>query len=259
MDFAIRAFKEYVEQFDKNNANINSKIEHTFRVVDLAKELAAKMNLNKEDTELIMIIALLHDIGRFYQVKLHDSFSDFIFDHAAYGVEYLFNEGHIKDYVITRDNDEIIKNAIYYHSRYTADIPQFDERTTMFVNLIRDLDKIDIYYVVYLKGHPIFSKNEISPSYLEDILNKRLIKRISNEKKTDGFITLCGFIYDFNYKDSVKLLKEKKYLDLWFSKVKVLDNKELFLKLKQDVYDEMNERLINREDEVIRKLGVRKC
>ena len=88
---------------------------------------------------------------------------------------------------------------------------------------------------------------------------KRLIKRISNEKKTDGFITLCGFIYDFNYKDSVKLLKEKKYLDLWFSKVKVLDNKELFLKLKQDVYDEMNERLINREDEVIRKLGVRKC
>ena len=198
-----------------------------------------KLNFNEEDTELLMIIALLHDIGRFYQLKLHDSFSDFLFDHATYGVKYLFDEGHIKDFVTNRNNDEIIKNAIYYHNRYTTDIPKFDERTTMFANLIRDIDKIDIYYVAYLKDNPVFSKNDISPSYLEDILNKRLVKKINEEKNTDSFICLCGYIYDFNYKESVKILKEKGYLDLYFSKVKVLDNEDLFLEIKQNVYNEM--------------------
>ncbi len=239
MDYAIKAFEKYIEPFDKNNLNINSKIEHTFRVVELAKELAKRLNLNKADTELLMIIALLHDIGRFYQLKLHNSFSDFLFDHATYGVKYLFDEGHIKDFVIARDNDEIIKNAIYYHNRYTTDIPKFDKRNKMFIDLIRDLDKMDIYYVVYLKDQPVFSKNEISSSYLEDILNKKLVRKISEEKKSDNFIILCGYIYDFNYQDSVKLLKEKKYLDLFFSKVKILDNEDLFLKIKQNVYNEM--------------------
>ena len=243
MDDAIKSFEKYLEQFDQNNLNINFKIKHTYRVVALAKEVAKRLNLTKEDSDLLMIIGLLHDIGRFYQLKLHDSFSDFLFDHATYGVKYLFDEGHIKDFVSNDNNNEIIKNAIYYHNRYTTEIPKFDERTMMFVNLIRDIDKIDIYYVIYLKGNPIFSKDEISPSYLEDFFSKRLVKKIENEKKTDNFMTLCGFIYDFNYIESLELLKEKGYLDLFFSKVKVLDNEDLFLEIKQNVYNEMNKRL----------------
>ena len=243
MDNAIKSFDKYLEQFDKDNPNINFKIKHTYRVVDLAKELAKRLGLNREDRNLLMIIGLLHDIGRFYQLTLHDSFSDFLFDHATYGVKYLFDEGHIKDFVNNDDNNEIIKNAIYYHNRYITEIPKFDERTTMFVNLLRDIDKIDIYYVVYLKSNLIFSKNEISPSYLEDFLNKKLVKKIENEKKTDNFVALCGFIYDFNYIESMELLKEKRYLDLLFSKVKVLDNEDLFLEMKQNVYNEMTRRL----------------
>ena len=243
MDKAIKTFEKYLEQFNRDNPNINFKIKHTYRVVALAKEMAKRLNLNEEDKELIMLIGLLHDIGRFYQLKLNDSFSDFLFDHATYGVKYLFDEGHIKDFVSNDNNNEIIKNAIYYHNRYTTEIPKFDERTKMFADLIRDIDKIDIYYVVYLKNNTIFSKDEISSSYLDDFFNKKLVRKIPEEKKSDNLVGLCGFIYDFNYVESLELLKEKGYLDLLFSSVKVLDNKDLFLEIKQNVYNEMNRRL----------------
>ncbi len=37
------------------------------------------------------MIALLHDIGRFEQLKRFDSFLPDTMDHAAYGVKILFN------------------------------------------------------------------------------------------------------------------------------------------------------------------------
>ena len=242
MEQALNAFKKYVDEFDKKNPNIALKIAHTYRVVELALELSKRLDLNEQDTNLLMLIGLLHDIGRFYQVQLHDSYSDFLFDHATYGVKYLFEEGHIRDFITDDTNDEIIKNAIYYHNRHTDVIPKFNDRMMMFVKLIRDIDKIDIYFAAYLKAKTIFSRSEITASCLEEFKNKKLVHKIADEKKSDNFICLCAFIYDFNYCESVEIL-EKGYVDMYFSNVKVLDNADLFEEIKQSVLTKMNEYL----------------
>ena len=48
------------------------------------------MHLNEEDQQLAELIALLHDIGRFQQLRLYNSFSPDTMDHAAFGVQLLF-------------------------------------------------------------------------------------------------------------------------------------------------------------------------
>ena len=241
MNKALINFNKYVGEFDLNNSKVLKKICHTYRVVELANELSDKLNLLEEDKELLLKIALLHDIGRFYQVKANNSFSDFKFDHGGYGVKYLFNEGHIREYNDNEKNDEIIKNAIYFHNKHTDDIPIFDDYTKMFVDLMRDIDKIDIFYMASLLSPFVLQKDKILPSYLNDFRNQKLVRRLPQETKSDNFIVLCGFIYDFNYPESIVLLQEKGYLDMLFANIEVDENSiDLFNEIKNNVYDKLN-------------------
>ena len=66
------------------------------------------MHLSAEDTDLARLIALLHDIGRFEQLKRYDSFEPGTMDHAAYGVKVLFDEGMIRRFLPDDKWDSII-------------------------------------------------------------------------------------------------------------------------------------------------------
>jgi len=65
----ITAFNEYIGKYDMNNINIKLKYLHTLEVVKIWDQLATILSLDKESKELAKLIGLLHDIGRFEQVK----------------------------------------------------------------------------------------------------------------------------------------------------------------------------------------------
>ena len=87
---AKQFFEEYLDGYDRENDKVKLKIIHTYGVVEQSRNLAERLMLSEEDTSLAMIIALLHDIGRFEQLKRYDSFEPATMDHAAYGVKVLF-------------------------------------------------------------------------------------------------------------------------------------------------------------------------
>ena len=66
---AQQEFESYLNGYDRENDRIKLKIIHTYGVVKQAEELAGRMHLSAEDTDLARLIALLHDIGRFEQLK----------------------------------------------------------------------------------------------------------------------------------------------------------------------------------------------
>ena len=82
---ARAAFEEYLKEYDRDDDKIRLKIVHTYCVVDCVENIARRMGLPREDRELGMLIGLLHDIGRFEQIKRYDSFMPDTMDHAAYG------------------------------------------------------------------------------------------------------------------------------------------------------------------------------
>ena len=89
---ARRAFEEYLNEYDRDDEKIKLKIVHTYGVVACAEAIGKRMGLSGEDMELAKIIALLHDIGRFEQIRKYDSFQPDTMDHAAYGVEIIWGK-----------------------------------------------------------------------------------------------------------------------------------------------------------------------
>ena len=69
-------FEEYVSNYDANNERIKLKIEHIKRVASNSKIIAHNLNLTDEQNNLAIAIGFFHDIGRFEQVRIANTFSD---------------------------------------------------------------------------------------------------------------------------------------------------------------------------------------
>lgn len=145
IDFKVakQAFESYLDEYDREDDKIQLKIVHTYCVVDAAEEIATRMHLREEDVQLAKIIGLLHDIGRFEQIKRFHSFEPGTMDHAMYGADLLFGpEQMIRRFVTDPSFDQLICVAIAKHSDFKLEGIE-DERTLLHARLIRDADKLD--------------------------------------------------------------------------------------------------------------------
>lgn len=221
MDFktAKRHFEEYLNDYDRTDDKVKLKITHTYGVVKQASDIAKRMQLNQEDTDLAMLIALLHDIGRFEQLKRFDSFEPGTFDHAAYGAEILFQEGMIRRFTEETAWDDIIHTAIALHSEYALpDIP--DERTLLHARLIRDADKLDNCRVKLADRLETFmgatgediGRQEISPHILQCIFQNRCIRSEDRITKMDYWLSYIAYFFDIYFKESIAIILEQDYL-----------------------------------------------
>ena len=145
IDFKVakQSFESYLDEYDREDDKIQLKIVHTYCVVDAAEEIATRMHLREEDVQLAKIIGLLHDIGRFEQIKRFHSFEPGTMDHAMYGADLLFGpEQMIRRFVTDPSFDQLICVAIAKHSDFKLEGIE-DERTLLHARLIRDADKLD--------------------------------------------------------------------------------------------------------------------
>ena len=228
---------KYVNNFNLNNPDIMLKYNHSLRVKELAIKYSKLLNFNEEDVNLASIIGLLHDIGRFEQLQVYNSYDDKKIDHADYGVDLLFNKGLIKKFAININDYEIIKLAIKYHNK--ENIPKInDERILKHIRLIRDIDKIDIIYLLgYLKKEKSIGLNEkISAEIINDIMSHKLAKYKYAKNKND--IIACHFAYGFDIYNDICLSEFKDNLYYYYLQI---NNKQF-----EKIYDEVNNYLEKR-------------
>ena len=222
MDFtkASHAFQEYLKDYDQNNDKVRLKIVHTYGVVKQAEEVCRRRNLDQETTSLAKIIALLHDIGRFEQLKRFDSFEPATMDHAAYGVQILFEEGMIRRFMPDHQWDEIIRTAIAKHSDFILEGIS-DPCTLFHARLIRDADKLDNFRVkleddlitfMGLPGDKIGAL-EISPKVYEAVFRSSTILSADRITKMDYWVSYLVHIFDLNFKESMDIVAENNYIE----------------------------------------------
>ena len=106
---ARNEFEKYLDGYDRTDDKIKLKIIHTYGVAEQSEKVARRMGLSEEDVTLARIIALLHDIGRFEQLKQFHSWDASVMDHAAYGVHVLFDEGLIRRFIDEDTWDAMIR------------------------------------------------------------------------------------------------------------------------------------------------------
>lgn len=224
------AFDNYYGLYKNSLKDIDRKYGHCLKVSELMKELAKRLGLSKEDIVLATIIGLLHDLGRFEQLKQTASFKDKAFDHAEYAVTYLFELGHIKEFLNTREYDAIIMNAIKYHNKYV--IPDdLDERTKLFCNMIRDMDKTDIFYQCAVCYNYVYD-GDVTKEVQEEFDKGICVHLDKMKTKSDEVLQAMALLTDYNFDESFDILVETDNFGLWASSIDVSkDQEENFRKL----------------------------
>lgn len=232
-------FVTYAKQYEAIDKRVMQKMRHSFEVASLAEKLASSLYWKEEEIILAKVIGLLHDIGRFEQLKRIKSFDDTLFDHADYAIDYLFKKNmHIKDFIGTRVYDDIIRCAIYYHNK--LEIPKKDPITNKFMRLIRDCDKIGIYYALATNYDLVFD-GKLTSGVLELFESGKMIPNELCHTKSDSIIRTLAFLNDFNYEESFDLLQETDYLGIYLGSIEIKENQEeLWNQIKRKVYEKLD-------------------
>ena len=95
------AFASYVRNYNPEDEKVKLKIVHTYKVAELCRKIAESLSLAPEDVEFAWLLGMLHDVGRFEQLRRYNTFSDAdSIDHALFGADLLFGEEQlIRDYL----------------------------------------------------------------------------------------------------------------------------------------------------------------
>ena len=222
---AKKGFDEYVTNYDSTVGRIKLKIEHIKRVAENIKNIALEQGLDSEQIKLAEIIGLLHDIGRFEQVRLYDTFSDKIsVNHGEYGVKVLFKDGLINKFKLSEKDKEIVKLAILNHNRDKIQ-EGLDDEQLLYAKMIRDADKLDIYYTMCKYDfkdtfwYPDFDCEEISDLIMNEFKNDKKVNYADIKNNADVIVIFYAYVYDLYFETTKNILKEKNYLEKFTEKV----------------------------------------
>lgn len=241
----IDEFNKYVSNYDLNNVDIKLKYDHSMRVMELMGKYASLLNYSEDDNELAKVIGLLHDIGRFEQLKVYKTYVDSkSVDHADYSVVQLFDKNEIELFTKKEDWYPVIRFAIQNHNKLV--IPECsDLRVLRMTKLIRDIDKLDIMYLlgVLKELNKKIDKNiEITPEVKDCIFKHESIDNNIVKNYNDRLVVQFAFVFDI-YNDIV--LKEyKEYFKCYYEQ---LEDDGRFKEIYEEVIKYIDERIDNYE------------
>lgn len=218
---AKSVFNNFVQQFDTSDPKIALKIRHTYGVMEACDYLAKSMNLSAEDHQLALLIGLLHDIGRFEQLTRFNSYDDTLLPHAEAGLDVLFTQGLIRDFIDVDTYDDIIYYAIKNHSIYAID-PVLSGQALLHAQIIRDADKLDNFRVKTEDSisamldvtEEELGKEAVTDAIFDCFASHKLILKRDRKTHMDMWISYLAFIYDFNFPASFQYVLENDYINL---------------------------------------------
>lgn len=241
----INTFAEYVRNYDPSDEKIKLKIDHTYRVAGMCQRIAESLGLSEPDVDIAWLLGMLHDIGRFEQIRRFGTFNDAqSVDHAEFGADLLFKEGLIRKFAegyyeeceLARSGNEeaeqIIKNnehhnkdtgllelAIRQHNKYRVK-EDLTERQRMFCDILRDADKVDIFKVnadipmeiIYDVTTEELKSGVISKEVLESFYKRETVLKSVRKSAVDHIVGHISLLFELVYKESYRQAKEQGYV-----------------------------------------------
>lgn len=233
---ARETFKKYISNYNIKDPKIELKVIHMYHVANNSAKISKMMGLSEKEQKLAELIGLLHDIGRFEQIKQYNTFADSkSIDHGQKGVEVLFKNGLIKEFVQEKEEYDIIYKAIYNHNKYEIE-KGLSEREMLHCKIIRDADNLDIYRGLMeqkIEDFGYFNSKNISEEIIslkifEEFKKEKLIVYSDVETDMDVMVAIIAHIYAINFKETLNIIKENNYINGF---VERLDCKDEYTKV----------------------------
>lgn len=220
---AQRAFDGYVAAFDMGDSCIAMKYDHTMRVADLCEKIASARGMSAADVDIAWLCGLLHDIGRFEQLRIWGTFKDSVScSHARLGLAVLDGDsafdrkaltgadGRMKLFSNNEDIVAIVRSAVALHSDLSLP-DDLDVRTRCFCEIVRDADKVDIVRVFGESDvHDVlgltpdeFIAGEISDAAMRAFRERRCLAHADRKASLDGLVGVACLPFEI-VNDSAK-------------------------------------------------------
>lgn len=143
-------YDAYVDTFRGADGKLPTMMQlkrvHTAHVVDNAKRIAAGESFGPNVACLCEAAALLHDTGRYEQLKRYNTFRDSdSVDHAVFSHDIVSEKGWLDQW--NPAERKAVLDAVLYHNR--RELPSGLDAVTLAVSqTVRDADKLDIFRVL---------------------------------------------------------------------------------------------------------------
>ncbi len=144
LESLTRLYDAYVDTFRTDDGQLPTMMQlkrtHTAFVVRNAEAIADGEGFPPEAREAALAAALLHDTGRYEQLRRYDTFRDSeSVDHAVFSWEIVREKGWT--------DEPAVLDAVLWHNR--RDLPaQMAPLTALAAHTVRDADKLDIFRVL---------------------------------------------------------------------------------------------------------------
>jgi len=214
--------KPYCDTDPEGLKNILMKAEHTRKVCEVMDLITAGERLSAGDARIAGAVALLHDVGRFPQYRRWRTFRDSISDnHARMAVEVIREQQLLVG--LPAGEQLLVEEAVRFHN--LLKVPErLKSPTDLFLRLIRDADKLDIWRVFLgyfdtpeherasaaLLGFPELPG--VSASCLTALAAGRVVNLDTVVCANDFKLLLISWSYDLNFGSSYRLVKNQGYL-----------------------------------------------
>jgi hypothetical protein len=226
--------KPYCETDPEGLKNILIKVEHTRKVCDVMDLITAGEGLSAEDARLAGAVALLHDVGRFPQYQRWRTFRDSISDnHARLAVEVIRQQSLLDG--LPAAERLLIEEAVRFHNLLKVPA-RLKSPTDLFLRLIRDADKLDIWRVFLafftipeherasaaLLGFPDLP--EVSPACLAALSAGQVVNLDTVACANDFKLLLISWSFDLTFGSSYRLVQRNDYLQALEANLPVRDD-----------------------------------
>ena len=188
-------FREYTDAYDATDEKIKLKIDHTYRVAELCERIAKAEQMEKTEVDLAWLLGMLHDVGRFEQLRRYGTFSDAdSIDHAALGADILFG----------------------------GVLPEgLAPRTEKLCHILRDADKIDILRVnvdvpleeIYNTTTEELRNAAVTPAVMDSFYEHHATLRSIKRTPVDHVVGHISLVFELVFPESVRIVKEQGYLE----------------------------------------------
>ena len=250
-------FAEYTSGYNATDPKIKLKIDHTYRVAELCELIARDLKLDEYETDVAWLTGMLHDVGRFEQIKRFDSFEPGTMEHAVYGAQLLFGpEKMIRRFVKDDRFDSLICTAIEKHSDFKLE-GITDERTLLHAKLIRDADKLDNCRVKLEESMETLlgvdekgvGEGVIAPKVWESCMAKESVLSSDRVSKVDYWISYIAQYYDINFPETYEIMREHDYVKRIMDRVPYAlpETQEKMDILAAEMGEYMDERIRNKK------------
>lgn len=221
--------RSYYSSDNEDQKNILLKVEHTDNVCRNTVAIAEGSSLDANQVRLAETVALFHDVGRFRQYTKYKTFRDAIsINHGMLGSKILIEEKVLQR--LPGDEQQLIIQAVKFHNAFA--IPTvIDSNVVLFLKLVRDADKVDIFRV-FIKYYESPEEERASatafglpdsPEYsklmLSCLMNKHVASYSNIRTENDFKLMKLSWVYDMHFKESVRFVQERNYVNSIINKL----------------------------------------